>query len=51
MEEITFQVPSLDPPFAICIVLCSCDFNAVGSWLHGAGKQLIVPRARSTVTV
>ena len=28
MEEITLQVPSLDPPFAIFIDLCSC-FQAV----------------------
>ena len=31
-EEITPQVPSLDPPFAIFIDLCSCDFQAVGSF-------------------
>ena len=29
MEEITQQVPSLDPRFAIFIDLCSCDFQAV----------------------
>ena len=28
MEEITLQVPSLDPPFAIFIDRCSCDFEA-----------------------
>ena len=28
MQEITLQVPSLDPPFAIFIDLCSCDFEA-----------------------
>ena len=28
MEEITLQVSSLDPPFAIFIDLCSCDFEA-----------------------
>ena len=28
MEEITLQVPSLDPPFAIFSDLCSCDFVA-----------------------
>ena len=32
MEEITPQVPSLDPPFAIFIDLCSCDFQAVGNF-------------------
>ena len=31
-EEITPQVPSLDPSFAIFIDLCSCDFQAVGSF-------------------
>ena len=30
MEEITLQVPSLDPPFAIFIDLpSSCDFQAI----------------------
>ena len=28
MEEITLQIPSLDPPFAIFIDLCSRDFEA-----------------------
>ena len=28
VEEITLQVPSLDPPFASFIDLCSCDFQA-----------------------
>ena len=32
MEEFTLQVSSLDPPFAIFIGLCSCDFQAVGSF-------------------
>ena len=32
VEEITPQVPSLDSPFAIFIDLCSCDFQAVGSF-------------------
>ena len=31
-EGITPQVPSLDPLFAIFIDLCSCDFQAVGSF-------------------
>ena len=31
-EEITPQVPSLDPSFGIFIDLCSCDFQAVGSF-------------------
>ena len=28
MEEITLQVPSLDPLFSIFIDLCSCNFEA-----------------------
>ena len=40
MEEITPQVPSLDPPFAIFIDVCSCDFSS-GRKLHSAGQQLI----------
>ena len=32
MKEIILQVPSLDPPFAIFIDLCSCDFQAVESF-------------------
>ena len=32
MEEITPQVPSLNPPFAIFIDLFSCDCKAVGSF-------------------
>ena len=32
MEEITLQVSSLDPPFAIFIDLFSCDFQAVESF-------------------
>ena len=33
VEEITLQVPSLDPRFAIFIDLCSCDhFQAVESF-------------------
>ena len=31
-KEITPQAPSLDPPIAIFIDLCSCDFKAVGSF-------------------
>ena len=31
MDEIAMKVPSLDPLFAIFIVLCSCDFKAVES--------------------
>ena len=32
MEEITLQVPSLDPRFAVFTPLCSCDFQAVESF-------------------
>ena len=32
VQEITLQVRSLDPRFAICIDLCSCDFQAVESF-------------------
>ena len=32
VEEITLQVPSLDPLFAIFIDLCSCDFQVVESF-------------------
>ena len=33
VEEITLQVPSLDPRFAIFIDLCSCDFHTVESFI------------------
>ena len=32
VEEITLQVPSLDPRFAIFIDLCSSDFQVVESF-------------------
>ena len=38
VEEITPQVPSLNPPFAIFIDLCTCDFQAVESF--NAGESL-----------
>ena len=41
MEEITLQVPSLDPRFAIFIDLCSCDFQAVEIKLHSAGESFL----------
>ena len=38
MEEITPQVLSLDPPFAIFIDLWSSDFRAVGSFTAQVNK-------------
>ena len=32
MEEVTLEIFSLDPPFAIFIDLCLCDFQAVESF-------------------
>ena len=32
MEEITLEVPSLDPPRTIFIDLCPCDFQVVESF-------------------
>ena len=40
VEEITLQVPSLNPFFAIFIGLCSCYCQAVKRKLHGAGARL-----------
>ena len=36
VEDITLQVPSLDPLFAIFIDLCSCDFRK----LHSADESI-----------
>ena len=38
VEEIPLQVRSLDPPFAIFIGLCSCDFQAAGSFTAQVNK-------------
>ena len=41
VEQITLQIPSLDPPFALFIDLCSCDFQAVESLFTVQVNQLI----------
>ena len=42
MEEITVQVHSLDPRFAIFIDLCSCYFQAVESFMVQVNKNYSV---------
>ena len=39
MEEITLQVPSLDPRFAIFIDLCSCYCQALESFTVQVNKN------------
>ena len=48
VEEITVQVPSLDPRFAVFIDLCSCDFQAVESFTV---KVLITYFLKSTFSL
>ena len=47
MEEITLQVPSLDPRCAIFIDLCLYDFQAVESFTVQVNQLIVVSLLRN----